>query len=256
MIDALHISQSGLKATQEWIDFISNNVANMHTAGYKTSQVLFEDLVSSNPQTVNSSGTSQSDHAGLGTRLTSSSINFAEGSFKPTNRQLDIAIQGAGFLEVNQAKGGLAYTRLGRLEINDEGYLSVTGGHQLSDDIAVPSDASRLTIDTQGVVSAIYDDGNQIELGQIRLAHIQNSQNLRAIGNSLYQLPSESAPPLLQSAGEGGTGKIAQGFLEMSNVVLVDEMTNLVLAQRAYQLNARLIQTADQILETVNNLRR
>ncbi len=254
MIDALHISQSGLKATQEWIDQISNNVANMQTAGFKKSNVQFENLVSPTSEASASSG---ADQVGMGTRMKQPVIDFTQGPIKTTMRQLDLAINGNGFLEVVTENGDYAYTKLGRLMVNEEGYLAASNGLLLSDQIQVPVDAESIKIREDGVVSVTFaDENSEIEIGEIRLAMMPNPDAMTVVGDSLYSVSETSGDTVLQTPGENGAGRLMQGYLEMANVELVEEMTNLVLAQRAYQLNARLIQTTDQILETVNNLRR
>lgn len=259
MIDALHISETGLRATQTWLDHISNNVANMHTPGYKKMVVNFQDMISAPTSSQEQlSGAGKTKFTGLGSRLSEPSVDLAEGAISATSRPLDIAIKGRGLLEVVLDNGQFAYTRLGSLEVNNEGFLAVRGGPMLSDRIQVPADLKNIEIRKDGTIIGSYADSDafsEVELGRIQLADVANSSALRPIGNSLFQLDSDTSV-VLRQPGESGNGEIMQGFLEMSNVDLVSEMTNIVLAQRAYQLNARLIQTADQILETVNNLRR
>lgn len=256
MIDALHISETGLKSTQAWLDYLSNNVANMHTAGYKKANVNFQDIVS--PSTLApgaDKANSAKSFSALGSKISEPVIDFSSGSLKSTGRALDVAIKGSGFLELITANGEFAYTRLGNLQVNEEGLLAVNG-LALSDKIQIPENTKKIDVKANGVVVATYSDSDTtVELGQIQLANAINSTSFRPIGDAMYQI-DESAEITLHQAGEDGTGEIQQGFIEMSNVDLVDEMTSLVMAQRAYQLNARLIQTADQILETINNLRR
>jgi flagellar basal-body rod protein FlgG len=256
MIEALHISESGLKATQAWLDNISNNIANMHTSGYKSNVVSFNDLVSS-PSNDNSDSINFSAQSGLGTRISAPSINFTAGSLKQTERSLDLSINGEGLFEIVMENGDFAYTRLGNFQINNEGYLTTGNGLMLSDRIQIPADVESISITEDGDVTGVFSENSgTVSLGKIQLASVINTTALHSIGDSLYQFKTENGEVILQTAGENGSGKLLQGFLEMSNVSLVDEMTNLVLAQRAYQLNARLIQTSDQILETINNMRR
>ncbi|VUD61783.1 Flagellar basal-body rod protein FlgG [Thalassocella blandensis] len=256
MIDALHISQSGLKANQEWIDQISNNVSNMQTAGYKKSNVQFENLVA--PVTASTSSQhANAEQAGLGTRIKDPTIDFTQGPIKNTFRQLDLAISGKGLLEVITDQGDFAYTKLGRLMVNEDGYLATSSGFLLSDQIQVPVDSESIHIAENGKVMVKFaDDVSEIEIGEINLAMVTNPESLTSLGDGLYGTNETSGEAILEKPGENGSGTLMQGYLEMANVELVEEMTNLVLAQRAYQLNARLIQTTDQILETVNNLRR
>lgn len=256
MIEALHISESGLRATQSWIDNISNNVANMHTAGFKKTGVNFLDLVNKSSE---SSGNhiARDDAGGIGTKISNVEIDFTEGSMKSTGRALDVAIQGRGFLEVINDDGSLLYTRLGSLNVNRDGLLTTISGLELSDQISVPPDVNSVEIRQDGILVATFADGSgELELGQLNLALIPNAGAMDYVGSGLFAVNDMSGDAMLIEPGTEGAGSFLQGFLEMSNVELVDEMTDLVLAQRAYQLNARLIQTVDQILETVNNLRR
>ncbi len=257
MIDALHISETGLKSTQTWLDHLSNNVANMHTPGYKKTQVNFQDIVAAPTaiQTGNEAAGTRT-FSGLGSKISAPMVDFSDGTLKATGRPLDIAVKGTGLLEVILDNGTFAYTRLGNLEVNSEGLLATNGGLALSDRIQIPDDVKKIEIKKDGMVMGIFADNNPpTELGRIQLANVINPNAFRPIGDSLYQT-EEGTEIILRQPGEDGSGEIQQGFIEMSNVNLVDEMTSLVLAQRAYQLNARLIQTADQILETINNLRR
>lgn len=256
MIDTLHVSETGLKANQLWLDHLSNNIANMHTIGYKKSTVSFVDLVQNNslPNKAISVGSSQH---GLGTTLSEPKIEFNGGALKSTGEDLDIAIRGKGLLEVVLANGDTAYTRRGSLIVNPEGYLATSDGYVLSEKIEIPFDVVGIKINPDGAVEGSFSGGEPSQLlGNIELAIPSSTSLLTPIGGGLYRLDGEYNDLTLNRPGEQGAGEILQGFLETSNVELVDEMTNLVLAQRAYQLNARMIQTADQLLETINNLRR
>lgn len=256
MIDALTISQSGLKATQEWIDHISNNVSNMHTVGYKKTTVYFQDMVAADPQ-LSQTSSALNTQSGIGARLAEPMTVFSGGTMKATFRELDFAIQGSGLLEVELDDGSLGYTKVGSLRINDEGLLMNMSGNVLTDQIIIPPGYDRVEISRQGLVTAYFDeDSSSLDVGEIHLAQVANPEALTSIGSGLFVTNEKSGEATMLPAGEDGVGELLQGYLESSNVELVDEMTNLVLAQRAYQLNARIIQTADQILETINNLRR
>ncbi len=263
MIDALNISESGLHATQKWIDSISNNVANMQTVGYKKMSVTFANMVNQ-PATAAATSTpnaQQMNTYGIGTQVSSVSSVFTSGSIKSTNRELDLAIQGNGFFEVVRSDGSFAYTRAGQFKINSEGVLTTIDGLPLSSDIRVSPDVSTVEIQADGRVKGhVASTGEILELGELRIANVLDSSTLKAVGNGLFVSDSlvsgESNQITLETSGTNGTGQLLQGFLEMSNVNLIEEMSSLVLAQRAYQLNARIIQTADQVMETINNLRR
>lgn len=253
MLEILQISENGLKANQEWINSISHNVANMQTAGYKKTSVNFGELVNSTASADKNVQAPVFD--GMGVAVTNSIIDVSKGDIKSTGRGLDIAIDGKGFIELQLDDGTLAYTRLGRLSVSPEGKLTTADGIALSSDITIPSGAKNIKIDQQGVVSAQMSQEDFIEVGSLNIVQFNNAEYLQPIGNEKFLATKLSGEPETQLANQSNNG-IMQGFLEMSNVDLIDEMSNLLMAQRAYQLNARLIQTADQILETVNNLRR
>ncbi|RZU38509.1 flagellar basal-body rod protein FlgG [Fluviicoccus keumensis] len=258
MIDALTIAGSGLEANQAWIDSISNNIANMQTPGFKKSRVAFQDLVQ---QTVNAQEMQQGNTAhapaGAGVVMARSGISLEGGAISQTGSPLDVAIQGGGFLEVLLPGGELAYTRAGRLHRDQDGRMVTIDGLELSGDISIPPDAEDVRISPDGHVRArIAGAVESTDLGQIRLARFDNPEGLQRSGNGLLMKSGDSGEPVYALPGSNGTGTLLQGHLELSNVNLVEEMTSLVMAQRAYQLNARLLQASDQILETLNNLRR
>ncbi len=254
MIDALHIAQSGLKATQDWLDIISNNITNSQTAAYKKSSVQFVEMVKGSEATTQASGTAES--GGMGTRLADPNLIFSSGVLSPTDQTLDLAINGKGFFEVILDDGEPAYTRVGRLSVSEDGTLVTNSGYALSSNIQIPPDVSEISIDSKGYVFGKVGELGSVELGQIHLAHITNPAALNSLGNGLFRLTENSGDVALREPGSEGVGTIQQGYLEMSNVELIEEMTSLVLAQRAYQLNARLVQVMDQTMETINNLRR
>lgn len=263
MIDALNISESGLHSTQKWIDSISNNVANMQTVGYKKMNVSFANMV--NQPVSPSTGDSNSQEAssyGIGTQVSTVNSVFTEGSVKATQKALDLAIQGNGFFEVTRDDGSLAYTRAGQFKVNSEGVLTTLQGLPLSADIHVSPDVTSIEILPNGTVKGhVASTGEVLDLGEIRIARVSDPDSLKPIGDGLYINENSTnanggIQVTLETSGTNGTGHLLQGFLEMSNVDLIEEMSSLVLAQRAYQLNARIIQTADQVMETINNLRR
>jgi flagellar basal-body rod protein FlgG len=257
MIDALSIASSGLTANQAWIDSISNNVANMQTVGYKKNQIHFRDLI----QQVDTDGSNPSAQraavTGAGIQVTQSSLDLGAGPIRSTDNPLDLAIQGNGFFEVTMPSGGTAYTRAGRFQLNADGQLTSHEGQVLTADVRIPPDAQIVTILANGMVTAkIANSGETVNAGQIRLVRFGNPESLNRLGDGLYRPTTQSGDVVYAEPGTNGTGTLLQAHVEMSNVDMVDEMTSLVLAQRAYQLNARLLQASDQILETINNLRR
>jgi flagellar basal-body rod protein FlgG len=252
MLEVLQISENGLRANQAWINSISHNVANIQTAGFKKSIVNFGELVNTSSKPIG--GAEKTQFEGMGVAVNSQIIDSRQGDMKATNRSLDLAIEGSGFFEVELDDGTLGYTRTGRLSVNEDGRLVTQDGHPLSSEILIPLDSENIKVKTNGMVQADVGADQTIEVGQIQLMNFVNPEQLKAIGNELYVSSSQSGEP--EQLVDEKSHRILQGFIEMSNVDLIDEMTDLLLAQRSYQLNARLIQTADQILETINNLRR
>lgn len=257
MIDALSIASSGLSANQAWIDSISNNVANMQTIGYKRSQVNFHDMVQEVSTRDEGGGMTANLLSGAGIQASQPIQVFSPGTVRETGNSLDLAIQGDGFFEVGLPTGELAYTRAGRFHLDANGQLSLGTGQALTSDLRVPPDAGNLVIKQDGLIQAtITETGEVINVGQIQLAKFGSAQSLQKMSDGLYRPTPLSGDAVYAEPGRDGQGALLQGYVEMSNVNLIDEMSGLVLAQRAYQMNARLLQASDQILETINNLRR
>ena len=258
MIESLYIAESGMNAQQSLIDIISNNIANSATPVFKKSQANFVDLIYSSANLNQQSSLNNNESIrGAGVHVGSVTQDFSVGSIKQTNNPFDIAIQGDGFIEVELQNGELGYTRAGRLRVNNDSVLVTVEGLKLSSNIQVPVDTQALHINSKGQVFAEIDGESQrLELGQIELTKFINNSGLITAGNNVYLASADSGAAIYGTAGELGFGEILQGFSEISNVSMTEEMVNLMLAQRGYQLNARLIQVSDQLLETINNLRR
>lgn len=259
MIESLYIAETGMSSQQQLINTISNNIANVSTPGFKKVEVNFMDLVYKNDISKNDNnveGTKRFNGAGV--MAGSTSINFNVGDLKISENPYDLAIQGGGFFEVTLSDGSRAYTRDGQFKIDSDGYLTTNTGNRLSGDIRVAPDSKNFEVSPDGVVSVLYaDDQSRSEIGQIELAQFTNTNGLTQIGNNLYSAKSESmGGRFYVKPGELGSGPIMQGMTEISNVSMTREMVNLMMAQRGYQLNARLVQVSDQILDTINNLRR
>jgi flagellar basal-body rod protein FlgG len=255
MVDALYIAASGLQGEQAQIDTISNNLANMQTPGFKSSRVSFADVATITPAQVQQGV--RNDRAGAGLETLATRPEFTEGTLKQTGSPFDLAIEGPGFLEVETTSGVHVFTRAGQLHVDQEGYLATVNGDRLADEVQIPPDAKDITIDTTGQVSAILGtDVDPTILGRIQLSTFMSPEALQAVGGNAYVPTEQSGDPSIGRPGDDGFGTLRQGMVEQSNVDMVQEMTNLVLAQRAYQLNARVLQAADQILDTINNLRR
>lgn len=259
MIDALHISASGLRSEQRQIDVISNNVANMQTPGFKRSRVNFVEVASASVSSADAgaAGPAPMQSRGDGTRVLSTSTHFAPGEMRMTGNPLDIAIAGSGFFELEAEDGSLVYTRDGRFRVDAEGFLASVHGLRLAHGFQIPMDASDVVVATDGEVSALLgQDTERTVLGVIELANFAAPDALVALGDNRYAPNEQTGAASYGQPGDLGFGRLQQGRMEMANVEMIDEMSALVMAQRAYQLNARVLQAADQVLETINNLRR
>lgn len=259
MIDALYIANTGLRTQQTQLDVIANNVVNMNTAGFKKTRLSFADLTYRNvnlPE-VRPADAKGGSMIGSGISVAATRPEFSGGEIRQTNNPLDVAIQGNGFFEVILANGETRYTRAGQLKLDSDGYLASMMGDRLSAGIQIPPDAEEIEIATNGEVRVrLTGETEPVSLGTIELARFVNTSGLEPAGNGYYTATEDSGATFFAPSGDTDTGGLMQGYLEMSNVDLTEEMTNLMLAQRAYQLNARLLQTSDQVLETINNLRR
>ena len=254
MIDALYISSTGLRSQQAQIDTISNNVANMQTPGFKKSRVNFAEITSA---ALDDARESQAQTKGDGSLVVSTLPVFSEGDVRQTQNPTDLAINGNGFFELENAQGDKVYTRSGEFRIDSDGNLTSVDGLQLAKSIQVPPDAKDLQIASTGEISALLgSDTTRTQIGALELATFPAPDALQANGGNNYLPTAESGAASLGKPGDVGFGTLQQGALEMANVDLIDEMSNLMIAQRAYQLNARVLQASDQILETINNLRR
>ena len=259
MLDAFHISASSMDAHQVKVDTIANNLANANTSGFKKSTVEFKDLVYTemnfaqgalaNPDVKNPMG--------MGTATAAIEKIFSQGEAKGTDRNLDLAIQGKGFFEVLLPDGDYAYTRTGHLQIDREGMLVNADGHPLSPPIEIPTDAQDVLITAEGkVLVQVPDQDDPVEVGHIELAGFINPGGLTPLGDNLYRPSEDSGAVHYGEPGEEQFGALAQGFLEGSNVSLIEELTTLMLAQRGYEMNAKVLQAADDMLGIVNTLRR
>jgi flagellar basal-body rod protein FlgG len=259
MSDPFHIAATGLHAQEAHVDAIANNLANWNTTAYKKSRVDFEDLMYR--QVASAAGLIGAPDvrhpAGVGTAIASIGKIFSQGDLKTTERDLDLAIQGDGFFELLLPDGRLAYTRTGVFQIDADGLLVSTEGHPLTPSLRIPPDAQQVIFAPNGtVLMRLQDEPDPVELGRITLANFVNPSGLTPAGDNLYLPSHESGDVLYGDPGEQDLGRIAQGFLEGANVNISEELTSLVLAQRGYQVNARVLQAADEMMSIVNDLRR
>src|ERR1017187_1163822 len=263
MIRALYSAASGMTAQQLNVDNIANNLANANTAGFKMRRAQFQDLLyqsmvqpgsAAGQQTVVPTGL----QVGLGTRTSSNEIIFTQGNFAETDNPLDLVIQGRGFFQVRRSTGDLAYTRAGSFHLDKEGNIVTSDGDPIEPQITIPADAQNLTIAPDGTVS--YTQASQTtsqQAGQIQIAGFPNPAGLNSIGRNLY-LPTDASgePTLANPGGQEGLGSLQQGYTEQSNVSIVEEFINLIVAQRAYEANSKVVKAADDMYQQVNNLSR
>lgn len=258
MLDSLYIGATGMQAQQLNIDTIANNLANVNTSGYKRSRIDFEDLLYRNVSAAATGGgmpAAANGRMGMGAAISGTSKVFTEGDIKQTGEQLDVAINGAGFFEVTLPGGGVAYTRSGALQLDRDGMLITQSGQPLAANIQVPPDARQVRIDADGRVYAVMTgDDKGIEIGQIEIVTFTNPAGLSAVGQNLFTTTDRSGDAHINHPGEGGSGVIAQGYLESSNVRLIDEMVALIVAQRAYEINSKVVQASDEMLSIGNGL--
>jgi len=262
MMRSLWTAATGMAAQSLNVDVISNNISNVNTTGFKRGRANFQDLMY---QQIKSPGSEASAagtqvptgiQIGLGVKATSVSSIFSEGSFQQTDNPLDLTIQGRGFFQVQLPNGDTAYTRDGKFSIDSQGQLVTQNGDPVLPSITIPTDAQSIHIAADGTISAIQAGGIQTVLGQIQIADFINPAGLTHMGSSLFQVSNASGEAVVGNPSENGLGSIGQGMLEMSNVSMVEEMVNLIAGQRAYEMNSKAIQAADQMLQTANNIRR
>ncbi len=262
MIRALWTAASGMEAQQLNVDVIANNLANVNTVGFKKSRVDFQDVMY---QTLRSAGSTAARgvqvptgiQVGLGTRPVATQKLFSQGDFTQTGNSLDLVVEGDGFFQVQRPDGTIAYTRDGSLKLDSQGRLVSSDGYVLQPEIVIPKGSTSISIGTDGTVSVGMPGQTQPqEVGQIQIARFINPAGLESLGRNLFRQTAASGDPETGTPGLTGMGTIAQGFVETSNVKVVEEMVSMIVAQRAYEINSKSIQTADQMLELSNNLRR
>ena len=261
MIRALFSAGSGMNAQQMSIDNIANNLANSNTTGFKSRTTQFQDLLyqsflqpgaAAGAQTVVPSGL----QLGLGARPAANSINFTQGSFQQTNNPLDIVIQGKGFFQIRRPDGTTAYTRAGSFQMDRDGNVVDAQGNPLEPQITIPAQTQSITIAADGTVSyALPGQSASQVAGQIQLANFTNPGGLNSIGNGLFLPTDASGDPITGNpGGQEGLGTLQQGYVESSNVSVVEEFINMITSQRAYEANTKVVKAADEMYQQVNNL--
>ena len=260
MIRSLWIAKTGMEAQQTQLDTIANNLANVGTNGYKRGHVVFEDLMYQNLRQAGANETEQTQvptglQVGLGVRSVATSRNFSQGALQQTTNSLDVAIQGHGFFQVTLPDGTTGYTRDGSFQVDQNGQLVNNNGMVLQPGITIPNTAQSVTIGQDGTVSIALagQSATQIQ-GQLQLATFVNPAGLEPRGQNLYAETTASGTPTSGAPGVNGLGTLRQGFVETSNVNVVEELVSMIQTQRAYELNSKAIQTSDQMLQKLGQL--
>ena len=262
MFRALYTAASGMGAQQTNLDNVANNLANASTTGFRRRRVQFQDLMYQSVIMPGSASTQQTVSSGLqvglGTRSAATEVIQAQGDFTSTGNSLDLAIQGNGFFQIKLPNGDTGYTRCGNFQLDSQGNVVTTDGNPLIPSINVPSNATNVTIGSDGTVSVTQPGQTKAQqVGQIQLATFPNPGGLNSVGSNLFLPTTASGDPLVDvPGGNAGLGTLQQGMLEQSNVSLVDEFVQMILAQRSYESNSRAVSAADQMLQQLNSLGR
>ncbi len=259
---ALGIAATGMLAQQTNVDVISNNIANANTTGFKSSRAAFQDLIY---QTMEREGALTSENGtarptgidlGLGVQTAGTVRLNTQGGLQATENQLDMAIDGKGYFTIAMPDGSRAFTRDGSFQLSAEGQLVTLQGYELDPNIVVPANTVNVEISETGTVMAyVENDPEPVELGQVALTTFVNEGGLKPLGNNLLASTTASGDPLAANPGDPGVGVIRQGYLETSNVNIIQQITDLIAAQRAYEMNSKAIETADQMMTTTNQIK-
>ncbi|HEY7772382.1 MAG TPA: flagellar basal-body rod protein FlgG [Marinagarivorans sp.] len=254
---ALYVSKTGLSAQDKQLTTVANNLANASTVGFKRDTAVFEDLLYQVQRQPGADSTADTQlptglQLGTGVRVVSTQKQFTEGSLQVTDQSLDVAIDGRGFFQILQPSGEVAYTRNGQFHLDRDGQLVNASGLLLEPQITVPEGANHVTIGTDGVVTAAIP-GNPIpqNIGNIDIVDFINPAGLQAVGSNLFVQTGSSGDPINGAPGQDGMGQLMQGMLENSNVDIVQEMVNMITTQRAYEMNSKVVSTADQMLQFI-----
>ena len=260
MINSLWIAKTGMEAQQTQLDVISHNLANVSTTGFKRNNAVFEDLIYQNLRQVGANTTEQNQlptglHLGLGVRTVATSRNFTQGSLQQSNNNLDVAINGNGFFGVTMPDGTIGYTRDGSFQLDAQGRLTTSSGLPVANGITIPPGTTAVSIGADGAVSALLP-GNPAPqpMGQLAMSSFINPAGLEPIGQNLFKESAASGQPQEGTPGTNGLGVIKQGYLETSNVNVVQELVTMIQTQRAYEMNSKAISTSDQMLTKLSQL--
>ena len=260
MMRSLFVSATGMGAQQRQIDVVANNLANLATVGFKKSRNNFQDLLYQIDRAAGSPSSQNTTipvgiHSGHGVKHISTEKIFTQGDMKNTGVELDVAIEGVGFFQILQPNGAIAYSRAGNFQRDQEGRVVTQDGFPLEPEIIVPQDARQVQIGLDGTVSVLVSEETlPTPIGTVQLARFVNPAGLVPLGRNLYSPTAASGNAVVENPGINGMGTLNQSFLEISNVSVVDEMINMIIAQRAYEVNSKAIQTSDDMLQTANNI--
>ena len=259
MLRGLWTAATGMSCQQTNIDVIANNLANVNTSGFKKSRINFQDLMYQNTRTAGAATASGGQipsgiQVGMGAKVVSVEKLFSQGDFSQTKNQLDIAIQGKGFFKETE-NGREVYTRSGAFKVDKDGFVCDSNGNRLQPEFAIPAKTVSITLDNGGKLVASGSDGKELGSTQIQLFNFVNPPGLQSIGHNLFVPSDASGDPVQGNPGTDDFGTVLQGYLEMSNVDVVEEMINMIIAQRAYEIGAKAIQTGDSMLQMANNLK-
>ncbi|MEO0384097.1 MAG: flagellar basal-body rod protein FlgG [Pseudomonadota bacterium] len=262
-MQALYIASTGMMAQETNVEVISNNIANMRTAGFKKQRAEFQDLLYQNLRRVGAETSEQGTILPSGVQIGSGVMTAAtprimsQGSIQPTDKELDMAISGDGFFQIQLPDGGTAYTRAGTFERDATGTLVTADGFTVEPGITIPENARGLAIGVDGTVTAVLGTGGAATtIGQVQLARFINQSGLQAIGDNLFMETASSGAPVTGNPGDEGFGSVRQGYIELANVNSVTEISDLIAAQRAYEMNARVVRAADEMLSNTSQMMR
>ena len=260
MMNSLWIAKTGMTAQQTQLDVISHNLANVSTTGFKRNNAVFEDLVYQNLRQVGAQTDEQNQlptglHLGLGVNVVATSRKFTQGSLQQTDNNLDVAIDGKGFLEISMPDGTTAYTRDGSFKLDSQGRVVTSNGLPVAPGLTVPPDTKAISIAQDGTVSVtVAGNAAPQQIGQLTMSSFINPAGLEPVGQNLFKESAASGAPQQGQPGTNGLGIIKQGFVENSNVNVVEELINMIQTQRAYELNSKAVQTSDQMLSRLSQL--
>ena len=260
MMRSLWISKTGMEAQQTQLDTIAHNLANVGTNGFKRGHVVFEDLIYQNLRQAGANSSEQTQlptglQVGLGVRPVSLSRNFSQGNLQQTGNTLDIAVKGSGFFQIQMPDGSVAYTRDGAFQVDAQGRLVTNNGFVVQPGITIPANAQSVTIAADGTVGALLPaQSAPTTVGQLQLVSFTNPAGLEPRGQNLFTETAASGTPNAAAPGSDGLGTLAQGYVETSNVNVVEELVAMIQTQRAYEINSKAIQTSDQMLQRLGQL--